>query len=233
MAEANNPEIDSNMKKLIMLAIALASVTAVNAQKISANVSKATERIEKLLEKIELTPCIDPEYDWQQYDEKNGKAKMEKKFLLLESKKDDAFCGTFCELPIAMKHDDFIVRLQMAAKISDDKGVGIIFDVEDDANYRMLLLMKKSYQLINIKDGKQLVAKKGVFKIKTNEIVDLAISRYKEKLHFLLNGQEFFVTKSPEMENPTFGFVAPPKTKIACMGIGYWKENPADTEEEN
>lgn len=223
------------MKKILTLAALFAVALTSNAQKLSAEVSKAVEKLERQIEKIELTPCTDPEYDWNQYDEKTGKAIMGKKTLLLESKKDDVYCITFSELPISMKDDDFLVRLVMEPdEISDDEPFGIVYDVEDETNYRMLLAFKKSFQLVNVKDGKQSVVKKGIYKLKTkSKDVELDVARMKNKLYFFINGMEFLSIKSPEMENPMFGFVVSPKTKMECKSIGFWKQNPNNDENED
>lgn len=184
-------------------------------------------------EVIELTGCNDPTYDWQQYDEKTGKALVTKKGLELESKKDDVYSMTFCELPISVKDDNYVVRFEMTPnEISDDKPFGVVYDVEDENNYRMLLIMKKSFRLMSVKDGKISVVKKGLYKLKDkSKKLDVNMLKLKDHLYFFVDGLEIYKSKCPEMENPNFGFVVSPKVKMVCNNIGFIKETPDDEEE--
>lgn len=184
-------------------------------------------------EGIELTTCSDPTLDWQQYDEKTGRALVTNKGLELESKKDGLYCISFCELPISVKNDNFVVRFEMTPnEISDDKPFGVVYDVENEDNYRMLLIMKKSFQLLSIKDSKYSVVKKGLYKLKhKSKKLDIEMLRVKGHLYFYVDGLEIYKSKAPEMENPNFGFVVSPKAKMLCNGIGFIKES-IDYEEE-
>lgn len=184
-------------------------------------------------EGIELTTCADPTFDWQQYDEKTGKALVTGKGLELESKKDGVYCMSFCELPISVKDDNFVVRFVMTPnEISDDKPFGVVYDVENEDNYRMLLIMKKSFQMLSVKDSKYSVVKKGIYKLKhKSKKLEIEMMRLKDHLYFYVDGLEILKSKCPEMENPNFGFVVSPKVKIVCNGIGFIKETPEDEEE--
>lgn len=195
--------------------------------------SKISNDLTELIGDTKIYPCTDPEFDWQQYDEKTGKALVTKNGLELESKKDDVYCMSFCELPIDMRGDDFSVKyLILPDKISDDKPFGVVYDVESDSNYRMLLIMKKSFQLINVSDGKMSVVKKGIYKTPNKfGVIFLEMSRKKDKLRFYINGLEMLKIKSPEMSNPNFGFIVAPKTRICGLAIGFDKSAP-DLDEE-
>ncbi|MBD5255391.1 MAG: hypothetical protein HDS53_04885 [Barnesiella sp.] len=191
------------------------------------------DQAEEILRTTKTYNCNDPEFDWQQYNDKTGKALVSKNFLELESKKDDLYCMSFCELPIDMRSDDFSVKLMMTpVKFSDNNPIGIVYDVESESNYRMLLLMKKSFQLVNVSDGKMSIVKKGLYKMPDkSKLILLDITRQKGKLIFSINGLEMIRTSSPEMKNPNFGFAVGPKAKLLGFGIGYEKVSP-DLDEE-
>lgn len=219
------------MKKIILFAAVI--ILAVNGFAQSLEDDRAqSEKFNdyNVIQEIELISCADPEYDWSQYDEKTGKALVTKKGLELESKANGFYCMSFCELPIAMQFDNFAVRFIMTPKeISDAKPFGIVYDVENEANYRMLLVMKKSFQVITVTDGKSAIVKKGVYKANNkSKQTEIDLVRQNDKLYFFINGLELLKLSSPKMENPTFGFVVAPKTKLSCNAIGYKKDTPQE-----
>lgn len=177
--------------------------------------------------------CTDPELDWQQYDEKTGKALVTKKGLELESKKEDYYCLTFAELPINVEDDNFTVGFQMIpGDISDDKPFGIVFNYGDESDYYMLLILKNSLKVMNVKDGKMSVVKKGIYKRKNkSKMMTVTMTRDYNKLAFAIDGLEMMKIKCPKLEYPNFGFAVAPKAKMICINIAYQIEERKDTEE--
>lgn len=226
------------MKKIFVLAIAAIAGMECFGQSLDSNLDYNGNESGRLattdaIEKIDLVSCTDPEWDWSQYDEKTGKALVTKKGLELESKKD-AYCLTYCELPIGMTDDNFAVRFVMSpSEISDDKPFGIVYDVENESNYRMLLVMKKSFQVLTVKGGEAAVAKKGVYKSKNkSKQTEIDLVREKDKIYFFINGLELLKMSSPKMENPMFGFVVAPKAKMICESFGFKRHTPQTEDEE-
>lgn len=226
------------MKKIFVSAVAAIACMWCFGQSLDSNLEYdggGSERLATIdaIENIELISCSDPEWDWSQYDEKVGKALVTKKGLELESKKDE-YCLTYCELPIGMADDNFAVRFLMSpSEISDDKPFGIVYDVENESNYRMLLVMKKSFQVLTVKSGEIAVAKKGVYKSKSkSKQTEIDLVREKGKIYFFINGLELLKMNSPKMGNPIFGFVVAPKSKMICESFGFRKYTPQDGNEE-
>ncbi len=189
--------------------------------------------LDKGAESIEMISCSDPEYDWQQFEKKTGKALVTKKGLELESKKDDIYTLTFCELPVDVTEDNFVVRFDMSpAGFSDEKPFGIIFDYENATKYRMIVFLKKSYQFVTVDDGKMSVVKEGLYKLKgKNKSVTVDLKQYRGKLFCAINGLEMMKTKTPELKNPMFGFIVGPKSKMICNSIGYYRESSVNDED--
>jgi len=180
---------------------------------------------------LEYIPASDPELDWSQFEEKQTKAVLGKKGLELESKSNDVACASVCELPINMASDDFIVALKMVPESVDDKKpFGIVYDYKNDANYKMLLVLKKGFQIIECEKGDCFVVKKGLYKGKGKEFT-ISITRNKNKLHFGINGINLTAQLNSKLEYPVFGFVIASKGKLVGKSLAYKKISPKDKEE--
>lgn len=185
------------------------------------------------IKELEFTPVSDPEFDWSQYQEKQIKAILGKKGLELESKEDGKTCISVCELPINMQTEDFIVALKMTPETVDDKKpFGIVYDYKNDANYKMLLILKKGYQLVDCEKGELSIIKKGLYKGKDKEFT-LSITRNKNKLLFGINGINLTSQLNSNLEYPVFGFVIASKGKLTGTSLAYKKISPKETEEDN
>lgn len=181
---------------------------------------------------LEYIPVSDPELDWSQYDEKQIKAILGKKGLELESKVEGVPCLSVCELPINMKSEDFIVALKMSPESVDDKKpFGIIYDYKNDANYKMLLILKKGFQMIECEKGECSVIKKGVYKGKDKEFT-ISLTRNKNKLYFGINGINLTSQLNSNLEYPVFGFVIATKGKLVGKSLAFKKVRPKETEKE-
>lgn len=182
---------------------------------------------------LEYTPVSDPEFDWSQYEEKQIKAVLGKKGLELESKAEGMPCLSVCELPINMKSEDFVVALKMSPESVDDKKpFGIVYDYKNDANYKMLLILKKGFQLLECEKGEISVVKKGMYKGKDKEFT-LSITRNKNKLYFGINGINLTSQLNSNLEYPVFGFVIASKGKLIGKSLAFKKISPKETEEDN
>lgn len=211
------------MKRLLALLITILSFghTYISAQ----NIMNYDVR------ELEYTPVSDIKLDWSQYKEKQIKAVLGKKGLELESKTVGIPCISVCELPINMKSEDFIVALKMSPEAVDDKKpFGIIYDYKDDANYKMLLILKKGFQLIECEKRELSVIKKGLYKGKDKEFT-LSITRNKNKLHFGINGINLISQLNSNLEYPVFGFVIASKGKLIGKSLAFKKTSPKETEE--
>lgn len=182
---------------------------------------------------LEYIPVSDPELDWSQFDEKQIKAILGNKGLELESKVEGMSCFSVCELPINMQSEDFVVALKMLPESVDDKKpFGIVYDYKNDANYKMLLILKRGFQLIECEKGELSVIKKGMYKGKGKEFT-LSIARNKNKLYFGINGINLTSQLNSNLEYPVFGFVIASKGKLVGKSLAFKKTSPKETEEDN
>lgn len=185
------------------------------------------------LPEIEMISMADPEYEWMQYDEKEGKALLKKDGIELESKKDGSYAATYCELSMNMNETDFVVSFNMKPEsVDDNKAFGIVYDVENDMTYKAVVLTKKGYQILSVKDGKVSVLRKGMYKAKSKDF-NLSMLMQKRKLTFFINGLPLATIKNAEIKNPQFGFVTSNKGKLLCKSFGYklfYRETDEETD---
>jgi len=199
---------------------------------IAGNVATAQDITSHDVLDLEFTPVSDPDFDWFQFEEKQAKAVIGKNGLELESKEDDVPCISVCELPINMESDDFLVALKMIpGSIDDKKPFGVVYDYKNDANFKMLLILKKGYQIVECEDGNRAVVKKGLYKGKDKEFI-ISIMRNKNKVHFGINNINLTTQLNANLKYPTFGFVITTKGKLIGKSIAYKKVTPKDHEED-
>lgn len=180
---------------------------------------------------IEFISMTDPEYEWMQYEEKNGKAILKKDCIELESKKDNFHSVTYCEFPMNTENNDFVISFNMKPDALDDnKPFGVVYDVENDKTFKAIILMKKAYQIIELNDGKISVLRKGLYKAKSKDFNITMQMKYK-KLTFYVNGLPMTTIKNAVVKNPIFGFLTMNKGKLTCKSFGYKVTNRVTDEE--
>lgn len=171
----------------------------------------------------------DPQYEWSQYDDKFGKSEMKDNFLELEAKKDDTYGVTVTELPLFTPERPFIFGVWLKeADINDEKGVGIVFDVADNRNYKTIMVTKKNYMYTTCKEGITSIVKRGL--IKHGKFgINMMIRLENDKMHFYLNGLEQATVNKVSVENQNFGVIVSPKGK--CKLISFSFGIPVETSE--
>lgn len=201
--------------------------------------SKIKEQIEKSLASdmkemlkeydMQLVAINDPQYEWSQYDDKFGKSELKDEFLELEAKKDDIYAVTATEIPFFSPETPFIFGVWLKeADINDEKGVGIVFDVADNRNYKTIMVTKKNYMYTTCKDGVTSIAKRGLVKHGKSGI-NMIIRLGNGKMHFYLNGLEQATVNKVTAESQNFGVIVSPKGK--CKIAAYTFGLPAETSE--
>ncbi len=181
---------------------------------------------------LEYAPVSAPDFDWFQFEEKQAKAIIGKKGLELESKVDGMPCFSVCELPINMESEDFLVALKMVpGSVDDKKPFGMVYDYQNDANFKMLLILKKGYQIVECEKGNRAVVKKGLYKGKDKEFT-VSIIRDQNKVHFGINGLNLTTMLNANLKYPVFGFVISTKGKLLGKSIAYKKVAAKEHEED-
>lgn len=169
-----------------------------------------------------LVLTSDPEFEWMQFDEKTGKAMLTKKGLELESKKDGSLIFSCCDLPVNVVDDDFSVIFSMNPDgFSDDKPFGIVYDYENDRNFKALLIFKKGFQLVEMAKGEMSVSRKGVYKAKNKKSMLIGITKENGKLVFSINSLPLATLKKVDLTNSSFGFIVGNKAKLTCNYLAY------------
>jgi len=215
-----------NMKKLssILLVFLFVVCGRVSAQE-TADISKYD------VADLEFRSVCDTEYEWSQFDEKKSKAIIEKERLTIESKDDGQISYSVCEVPVNMRSDDFLVALKMSPEsIDDKKPFGLIYDFKNDANFKAIVFLKKSFQIIECTDNEKYVVKKGLYKGKGKDFI-ISIMRKNNKLTFTLNDMYLTSQSNSELNYPVFGFVILNKGKLYGKEIALKKVHAKDSEE--
>lgn len=128
---------------------------------------------------LKYFPVSDTELEWTQFDEKDGKAIIDKEVLKLESKHKEKFTVSCADFQLRPQDEDFIADFIFKPEnVNDDNPFGIVFDFKNDRNYSLITFGKKNYTLYTCEKGELAVAKRGIYKL---------ISRGKEDIRFSKN----------------------------------------------
>lgn len=148
----------------------------------------------------------DPEYDWTQTNTKKIKVELKGEVLLLTSKEEDGVAFTIAELPIDIEENsDFMFGVKLVGpKLDDKKSLGLIFDYENERNYKGLAIYKKQFNYFVVKDGTLSSVKSGLVKMKGNTY-KIVMTRKNGKVEFTLNDLEICILKKVSISNAMFG----------------------------
>lgn len=164
----------------------------------------------------------DPQLEWSQYEEKDGKAILTGKGLLLECKKDGFAAFSVCELPLNLDVDDFRVDFTLTPEsIDDNHPYGVIFDFGNNKNYNAVVFGKKNYQILNVEKGETSVVYKGMYKLKNKKNIVVSLERVGDRIEVAVESLPLTARKLRKMENPSFGFIVMNKGKLTGHSIAW------------
>lgn len=173
----------------------------------------------------------DPEYEWSQTDTKQIKVELKSHFLLLESKADNGFAYSVSELPFnAEDTPEFIFGIDLNLKIDNNNHFGMIFDYQDNRNFKGISISKKQYEYFVVKDGGYSAVKNGLVKYKGND-VKLILRRENGGIKFVLNGIEICKLRRISLTSSYFGAFVRGKAKAAMTDFIMYIPEQEDSEQ--
>lgn len=183
----------------------------------------------------EIMEVISPDFDWENFDNKQEKCKFKKNFLELECLKKDQHACTHTELDLDAINNDFIICFQLdVEKLDDEHRVGIVYDFEDQKNYHALCFGKKQFSLLKYENGDNVVKKTGLYKLDNKKRLLVTLKKKGKRVDFYLGSQYFplMTLKDGKITNSSVGFYVENQTKINITGLGYRVLLKKDVEEE-
>lgn len=185
-----------------------------------------------------------PEYQWSEYDEKRSSALIKDDCLLINAKKENAV--SYVDLPIDVSETNFVVNLFFTPDKLGNNPCGIVFNVEDNQNFNMIILEKKQFSVATMKDGKVSINRKGIYKLskgmadlnglkapyikKAKDVIVISLQHKGQSLGIELNGMDLASVRKIDLEFPVFGFIAFKGNKVKAYGLSYGIEDKNDYE---
>lgn len=171
----------------------------------------------------------DTNLDWSQFDSKTGKAAFSKKgFLDIESKDDKRPVMTVTEIPV-IPDANYEIAVSLQAKPEDDKFVGIVFDYQNQKNYKSIVVSKKTFVYSVTERGDESVVKEGL--VKPGKLIsNIGFRKEGTVVRFLLNDVEVSKIKNVDITTPIFGVIVGRKGKASIAGISYRVDEQQETE---
>ena len=136
------------------------------------------------------------------------------------------------ELPIGVENNvEFIFGVDLEGpKLNDNNGVGMIFDYQDNRNYKAMMISKKQYCYIVVKDGISSTVRTGLVKYKGNKY-QLILKRENGGAVFLLNGIEICKLRRISLTSSYFGVFVSGKAKTILSNFIMFVPDQEDTEQ--
>lgn len=157
----------------------------------------------------------DTQFDWSQSENKKVKVMLKNQGLILESKEKDETAWSVVELPINLEHEDFIYGVTfLNTDLGDDVSIGLLFDYENNHNYKGIGISKKQFRYFSCKDNVTSDIQTGLIKYKgKGKVLNLLMERKQGKLFLYLNDIEIAKFNRVKIENEFFGIYLAGKGK--------------------
>lgn len=182
----------------------------------------------------EEMPINNGELDWWTYNDKFGEIKLEKKELIIKSKKGKKWgleqpgAMTYAKVPINMDGDFYIsITFKKPSKIDEDYNFGFIFDVTNE-NFFQTILFNKDFSYYANERAKYKYIKKG------KDLWTVAIERRNGGDYIVtLNGLEIRTIPSTfKFSSPSVGIYVKNKCEVKATHVAYiqWAAAPESNE---
>lgn len=229
--------ISRSIRVALCSAILLSSAAVANAsgdlfEKLysGAKIQDAGQQADAMLS--QATPMSDPNFEWSQFEEKEVKAELKGDKLVIESRKDNKGTWSSAEFPIDVQGDNFKVTLTGTYdKAENEKQFGIIFDIKNDRNYKLIIFGKKQFSYMVCENGELSTVKRSLVKLPKSKLVSISIEKIGSTVDVYLNDAEVTKLKNIDMNYPTFGFYVCGKNKFIAQGFSYQIAEAEETEQ--
>lgn len=168
----------------------------------------------------------DNKYEWTQSKSKKSAVLMSTDGLMIQnmqsyeqSKSAISASISTVELPIMVESDDFTYGVVTTPiKLKDNICLMLIFDYQDDRNFKTVVLDDSQYKYMVIDNGVPNTVKTGLVKYPPKATMHtFYIQREGSIVKFFLNDIEYGVFKNVVISNPTFGVGVLGKAKVTVL----------------
>lgn len=175
----------------------------------------------------------DSHYQWTQSKSKSQLALMSHYGLEISNKIDNTIFASTVELPVVVESDDFIYGVVTSTpKLNDKTGLVLLFDYQDDHNFKAIIINNSQYKYMVFHDDKSNTVKTGLIKYSNKDLMNtFYIKKEGSIIHFYLNDIEYGVFKNVVITNPVFGAGVLGKTSTTILKMIFNVEIPEDTEQ--
>lgn len=185
-------------------------------------------------DKISFYNIDDTRYQWTQGKTKTHEALMSTKGLKIVNKVESELYASTVELPVITETDDFVFGVTSTPmKLSEKSGLALLFDYQDNRNFKSILIDNAQFRYVVYKDGIQNVVKTGLVKFpkKVNSYT-FYIKREGSIIHFFLNDVEYGTFKNVTITEPIFGAGVFGKASMILLKLIFdVGQNEGDTEQ--
>lgn len=180
---------------------------------------------------IQWISMSDPQYEWDQVDDKKIKIELTEEGMKFNCKDESLTALSTIELPIDEERDHFTFGFKFKGiKLDDKRFVGLVFNYEDNLNYQGLGLYKKQCSYFKMKDGKLSTIKTGLIKYKNNSFT-LLMTRNTKGVSFKFNDlDDICHLKSIKIDSPYFGIFMSGKSSMTVPAFTFSVERQDDSE---
>lgn len=163
-----------------------------------------------------MVDITDPEFEWTQSNTKNACSLMTEYGLMLKNKKGGIITLSTIDLPFDVENDEFTYSLEIiltGKKIAKDCCLGIVFDYEDNRNYKAIIINDSQYSYINIKESVEHIKKTGLIKLPEQTFV-MSIKREGDIIYFNIGDIGYAKLTNVEIKHDKFGVLASGKQEV-------------------
>lgn len=177
-----------------------------------------------------FTDISDPLYEWGQFDNKLGSAKMTPNGLMLSCKAANLSALSVVDLNFDPKDIPFEFGLSFCkTPAQSNKYVGLILDFENNGKYKAIVFSQKDFIYYSTDEGKISVIKQGL--VKPGKFIEtIYVKLENSKLSVFLNGLEVTTLNRVTITSPISGVIVSGKRTAICNAFYF---NVLDVDELN
>ena len=149
---------------------------------------------------------------WDEFYEKDYYGGIQDGFFVLQNKKDGFVSWSVTDFPIDIDNNFNITFKFLVPRLSDKYYFGIIFDYEDENNYRSFRVSEKRYKIVNTVNGISSLSRQGSIILTSGRNKEVIIDMEKKGNKLLFNvdnmeAVEITIPRTRSLNSNSFGFL--------------------------
>lgn len=160
-----------------------------------------------------IYPIDDTQFEWSQGKTKDYSILQTPLGLMIDNKRENLVAFSSVELPMNPETDDFVFGVEVRANYDGKSACALLFDVQDNRNFKGFFIDKSQYQYIVYKDGTPSVVKSGLIKIDKRIPNWIIMKREGSNAILYIGTIDYATIKNVQITNPIFGFGVNGKNK--------------------